>query len=66
MPSITSALRSLGNDGAVANARHWLEERQREDWLVAGLTRRIAAHDLALGESVVPAVAATLVAATAA
>jgi hypothetical protein len=45
MPSISTLLRSLGNDGALANVEAVLEERQRQDWLVAGLTRRIAAHD---------------------
>jgi hypothetical protein len=45
MPSITTLLRSLGNDGALANVEAVLEERQRQDWLVAGLTRRIAAQD---------------------
>jgi hypothetical protein len=45
MPSITTLLRSLGNDGALANVEAVLEERQRQDWLVAGLTRRIAAND---------------------
>lgn len=45
MPSITTLLRSLGNDGALANVEAVLEERQRQDWLVAGLTLRIAAHD---------------------
>lgn len=45
MPSITTLLRSLGNEGALANVEAVLEERQRQDWLVAGFTRRIAAHE---------------------
>lgn len=47
MPSITSLLRSLGNAGAIASAQRAIEVRDREDWLVAGLSRRIAAWDQA-------------------
>jgi hypothetical protein len=38
---LTTFVRSLGNDGAVANAHAILEARVREDWLVQGLTRRL-------------------------
>ena len=41
MPRLTTLLRSLGNDGARANALLVLETRQREDWLVEGLVRRL-------------------------
>ncbi|MGV3759652.1 MAG: hypothetical protein ACO1PW_08955 [Actinomycetota bacterium] len=41
MPSISRLLRTLGNDQAVANASILLESRQREEWLVAGLARRL-------------------------
>ena len=37
----TTLLRSLGNRGAVANVRAVLDERRREDWLVAALLRRL-------------------------
>ncbi len=46
MPSLMALLRSLGNDGAVQNVRTALDARQREDWLVASLTHRLAVHDL--------------------
>lgn len=48
MPSLTSFVRSLGNDRAVANAQRSLLEREREDWLVAGLVHRVEARDRAL------------------
>jgi hypothetical protein len=48
MPSLTSFIRSLGNDRAVSNARFSIEVHVREDWLVAGLVRRIEAQDDAL------------------
>ena len=38
---LTTFVRSLGNDGAIANARAVLEARVREDWLVQGLTLRL-------------------------
>jgi hypothetical protein len=62
MPSITTLLRSLGNDGAVANVEVVLEERQRQDWLVAGLTRRLAAHDRERVEVAAPAQPGTVAA----
>jgi len=52
MSSITQVLRALGNDQAVANARRSLEERDRETWLLASLTRRLAARDLATTSTV--------------
>jgi len=39
-PLIT-LVRSLGNDRAVANVTAILNDRQREDWLVQGLTLRL-------------------------
>ena len=38
---LTTYVRSLGNDRAVANARAMVEAKQREDWLVQGLARRL-------------------------
>lgn len=51
MPSMTHLLRSLGNDGALDNVRAVLEARQREEWLVAVLTRRLDARDEATAAS---------------
>jgi hypothetical protein len=47
MPSISTLLRSLGNDGALTNARAVLDEREREDWLIAGLALRLDEWDQA-------------------
>lgn len=58
MPSITAILSSLGNAGAVANVRIVLDDRVREDWLVAGLTRRLAERDRAGRTAPADAVAA--------
>lgn len=41
MNPLTTFVRSLGNDGAVANALAMLDARRHEDWLVQGLERRI-------------------------
>lgn len=41
MPSLSTFLRSLGNDGALTNARLVLEAREHEDWLIAGLALRL-------------------------
>lgn len=41
MPSITALLRSLGNHGALTNVRTVLDQRQGDDWLVAGLAVRL-------------------------
>jgi hypothetical protein len=38
---LTTFVRSLGNDRALANARIVLDARQVEDWLVQGLARRL-------------------------
>jgi hypothetical protein len=38
---LTMFMRSLGNPGALANARAMLDARYAEDWLVHGLTRRL-------------------------
>lgn len=38
---LTTLLRSLGPAGAVANVQAVLDERQRQDWVVDGLLRRI-------------------------
>jgi hypothetical protein len=38
---LTTLVRSLGNDGAVANARAVLDATAREDWLVQGLVHRL-------------------------
>jgi hypothetical protein len=38
---LTTFVRSLGNDGALANAQAVLESRAREDWLVQGLAGRL-------------------------
>lgn len=45
MPSLTSFLRALGNEQAVANASVLLDLRRQEDWLVAGLARRLDRHE---------------------
>jgi hypothetical protein len=41
MASLQSILASLGNAGAVANAHHGIEQREREDWLIARLESRL-------------------------
>lgn len=41
MNPLTTFVRSLGNDGAVANASAMLEARVREDWIVHGLAYRL-------------------------
>ena len=38
---LTTFVRSLGNDRALANARTVLDARQVEDWLVQGLAHRL-------------------------
>lgn len=45
MPSITVAMRSLGNAQALINARAELDERAREAWLIAGLVSRLDERD---------------------
>jgi hypothetical protein len=61
VPRLTTLLRSLGNDGARANALLVLESRQSEDWIVEGLVRRLDPKDPA----VAPAAAGSQVARTA-
>ncbi|MGK2948069.1 MAG: hypothetical protein ACSLFP_05820 [Acidimicrobiales bacterium] len=41
MNPLTTFVRSLGNDRALANAQASLEVRRREDWLVLGLAHRL-------------------------
>lgn len=38
---LTTFVRSLGNDGAVANAQAVLDAQVLEDWLVKGLAHRV-------------------------
>lgn len=45
MPSISTFLRSLGNDGALLNVRTVLDDRKRDDWLIAGLALRLDERD---------------------
>ena len=40
---LTTFVRVLGNDRALANARRALEAHRSEDWLVEGLARRLEA-----------------------
>ena len=51
---LTTFVRSLGNDRALANAKAMIDARQREDWLVQGLASRLDR----LPATTVPAVAA--------
>ena len=55
MNPLTTFVRSLGHDGATANARAMLEARGREDWLVQGLTLRLERSNTSLSEDVVAA-----------
>ena len=48
MPSISTFLRSLGNDGALLNVRTVLDDRKRDDWLIAGLALRLDEWDRAI------------------
>lgn len=48
MPSISTLLRSLGNDGALVNVRQALDDRERDDWLIAGLALRLDEWDRAI------------------
>ena len=38
---LTTFVRSLGNAGALANAQAMLDARDREDWIIQGLTWRL-------------------------
>ena len=42
---LTTLVRSLGNDRAIANAGLALAVAAREDWLVQGLAQRLAQRD---------------------
>ena len=52
MNPLTTFVRSLGKDGATANARAVLEARAREDWLVQGLTLRLERSNASSSEGV--------------
>jgi hypothetical protein len=54
MPSVTTFLRSLGNQGALANVRSVLDERERDDWLIAGLALRVEEWDRATATATDP------------
>ena len=41
MNPLTTFVRSLGNDRALANAQAVLDARRQEDWLVQGLAHRL-------------------------
>jgi hypothetical protein len=38
---LTTFVRSLGNEGALANARTVLDAHRHEDWVIQGLARRL-------------------------
>jgi hypothetical protein len=61
---LTTFVRSLGNEGALANAQAVLDARAREDWIVQGLTRRLerSASAAVSAGAVAGAAAATAVA----
>jgi hypothetical protein len=42
---LTTFVRSLGNDGAVANVEAMVAARRREEWLVQGLVLRLDRAD---------------------
>jgi hypothetical protein len=46
MSRLLELVRSLGNAGAVANARVLLDERRREDRVVQSLARRVPVPDV--------------------
>jgi hypothetical protein len=47
MDRLLRLLRSLGPAGAAANAHQLLEQRERDDFVVRSLTRRVAARTAA-------------------
>jgi hypothetical protein len=57
---LTTFVRSLGNDGALANAQAVLDARAREDWLVQGLARRLDRTAPAAAAPQVPAAIRTV------
>jgi hypothetical protein len=42
MDKLLTWIRGLGNAGAVANARVLSEQRRQEEWILRGLTLRLA------------------------
>ena len=58
MSQLTTLLRSLGPEGAVANVQSVLDDRRREDWVVEGLLRRIGAEPAPLALPAEPAAVA--------
>ncbi len=54
---LTTFVRSMGNDRALANARAVLEARQREDWLVQGLAHRLDRRPTRIAAVAAPAAA---------
>ena len=46
MDRLLELLRSLGNAGAVTNARALAVDRRREDWVIQALERRVSAPQL--------------------
>ena len=55
MNPLTTLVRSLGNDRAVANAGQALAVAAREDWLVQGLAQRLAQLDATRPQGTRPA-----------
>ena len=41
MNPLTTFVRSLGNDRALANATAMIDARKREDWIIQGLASRL-------------------------
>lgn len=56
---LTTFVRSLGNDGALANAQSVLAARAREDWLVQGLAGRLEHKDSTTAAAAAAAVVTT-------
>ncbi len=46
MPDLLKLLRSLGNEGAVANVGAVLQERERESWIVDSLALQLERREL--------------------
>ncbi len=55
MNPITTFVHLLGNERALANVRDVLDERASEDWLVQGLTSRLAPDQPMTADVPVPA-----------
>jgi hypothetical protein len=58
---LTTFVRSLGNDGALRNARTVLDAHRHEDWLVQGLARRLESTGPNTPSTVDPSIAATAI-----